>query len=323
MRIRSYHYVRNFLIIFICVTLLFPLITLLILPSSTIGELGNEDFANLKYTDPKGDQFTHYQKFEEDSNTQIESYGVIGKDSKSFDLKTCCIDIVDLKASLNSGTVTITVEFASDIMYGMSLAYHVFIVESSHQQPDDLLNPETQTGWLAFWDYADDDNSIVEMVLDHDSFDGVYAWSSPDMPSLTGNANGNIITLTVSVTDLEDAGLTTGSDFGLFAYSHLRGSSFEGDEVIGEVTWDTAGVGAAEPPKEFNTDLYGESDDKSDDAGKLLLGAAVCIGGVIAVVVVIVVVILYLKKKKEAPPQMQYYPPQSQQYPPQPPQKPV
>jgi hypothetical protein len=248
------------------------LLVLVISSISTYGavDLTDQDFSGLSYTDTEGDQYTHYQKFAQDSSEEMESYGVKGKKSKTFDLETSAIDIVNLKAILSSGTVTITIELATDILYGMSVDYRVYFVKSTHQQPDDLLNPKDQKTWMAIWDKVDTDQSLITIEFDYDDFDGtITAYSSPDLSSLTAAVDGNIITYTVEANDLEAAGLAPGSGFGLYAYAHLVGSTF-GDPWEGEHTWDTAGVGAAAAPGEFNTELYGGDKDNGngdDDNG--------------------------------------------------------
>lgn len=317
MQLKSFKKVNRLLITFFCCfiisLLIFPLLT-----QTVTAELTDADFSSLSYTDPKGDQYTHYQKFDDESDEQLESYGVKGKYSKSFSLETTCVDIVSLDASLNSGTVTITMEYASDIMYGSSLEYSVYFVKPSHQQPDVLLDPQEQDYWLGYWDKSEDEDTYINIGFDSDSFDGtVYAWSNSDLPSLEADADGNIITITVSASELEDAGLASGSGFGLYAYSHVFGSLFQEGVVIGEVTWDTVGVGAASAPAEFNSDLYGKEDGDDDedsiDSNFLLFGAVVCIVIIIVIgVITVVILVLYFNKKKTKPTQMQY--PQDTQY---------
>jgi hypothetical protein len=317
-------------------------------------ELTSSDFSSLSYTDPEGDQYTHYQKFDEETEELVDTYGVRGKYSKTFGMETTCVDIVSLKATLNSDIVTVTVEFASDIMYGMSLEYSVYFVDSSHEQPEVLLRPTTQKTWLAYWDYEDKDHSFISVTMDDDDFDGLYFWSSPEMSSLSGSADGKSYSFTVSVTDLENAGLESGSNFGLYTYAHLRGSNFEPGFIIGETTWDTTGVGAGHVPGEFNVKHYGDDEQipeliKNEESSSSELtpaGVAVCVAMIAVVVVVIILVIYKFQKGKSEstkqpaqtsyPPSPQYpakypqqqpgYPPQQQypsQYPPQQAQQPA
>lgn len=285
-----------------CISVAFLLV--LVIPFFTHNgetELTSQDFSGLSYTDPKGDQYTYYRKEDAETNEIVESYGVKGKHSKSFDIDTSAVDITKLSATLDSGTVTIILELAGNVLYGGSLIYKVYFVESTHQHPDDLVDTDKfiETMLMKFTG----EQTIFSIELEHDDSGNWYAYSWPELPSLTGNAIDNIITFTVSTSDLESMGLTTGSGFGLYAVCALHGVvGFGTGYLKTEVTWDTAGVGAASAPEEFNTDSYGGKDD-GDDSEVDPVFAATC---VIVIIVVIAIIILfgvrYMRKKDNVPP---------------------
>jgi len=295
------------------------IIILLILPAFTYrvnAELTSKDFSELSYTDPKGDQYTLYHKYEDDSDTPSEKYGVKGKHSLTFDMDTSAVDIVSMSATLNSGIVTVIITFASDILYGMSMEYHVWFVENTHQQPDELLDPKNIGSTISL-EYVGE-QSIISI-----EFDNRDAYSYPRLSSLEGSAEGNTITFTVSASELEDAGLTPRSGFGLYAYSHMIGSKFGTDTVYFELTWDTAGVGAAKAPNDFNSDLYkkksGEDEDRDHDP-RVILAFLVCLVIIILIIVIIIFFVIRFTKKKRStsqPPSYQHQPEQQylQQYP--------
>jgi hypothetical protein len=259
-------------------------------------ELTNGDFSGLSYTDAKGDQYTYYRKEDADTYEVVESYGVKGRHSKTFDIDTSSVDITKLSAVLDSSTVTITLELDGDVLYGGSLIYEVYFVESTHQHPDDLVDTEKfiETMLMKFTG----EQTIFSIELGHDDSGNWYAYSYPDLPSLTGNAVDNIITFTVSTSDLESVGITTGSGFGLYAVCALHGiGGFGTGYLKTEVTWDTAGVGAASAPEEFNTELFVGGDDKDDSEVDPLFAATCVIIIIVVIVIIIFVGVRYLKKK--------------------------
>jgi len=187
-------------------------------------ELTDSDFSDLSYTDPEGDQYTYYRKEDSETGDLAESYGVKGKSSKTFGVGTSCIDITKLSAVLNSGTVTITLELAGIVLYGGSLIYKIYFVKSTHQHPDELVDTDKfiETMLMKFTG----EGTIFGMELEDDDSGNVYAWSHPSLSSSTADVDENIITFTVSTSDLESVGVTTGSGFGLYATCALHGLSF-------------------------------------------------------------------------------------------------
>jgi len=254
------------------VGILTVLLLVLVIPFLTDNgeaELTDQDFSGLFYTDEKGDQYTYCRKEDSDTDEIIESYGVKGKRSKTFDIDTSSVDIIELSAVLDSGTVTITLELDGPVLYGGSLMYEIYFVESTHQHHADLVDTDKfiETMLMKFAG----EQTIFNIELEDDDSGNWYAYSYPELSSMTGDADDNVITFTVSTSDLESVGVTTGSGFGLFAVCALHGiGGFGTDSLKTEVTWDTAGVGAATGPEEFNTDLYGGGkDDDKDDSGFL------------------------------------------------------
>ena len=252
-----------------------------------------QDFKNLSYSDPKGDDYTFYFEGKSDDDTVTDSFGIEGKYGY--------VDIVDLKAELVDGEVTVTIKHADDIMYGMSMAYYVFFVDSAHEQSGSLLKPQDHTEGTFSYTYSDSGNSIVYIKLEDDMFEGTYAWSYPEMDSLTWKAEGGTITYTVSTSDLEDVGVWPGSGFGVYAIS-CRMESMPGDTWYNKITWDSAGAGAADPPKEFNvklaeTKLGGE--DKGGIFGYSVWVIILAIGIVLLAVILVIVIVLVKKRKRK------------------------
>lgn len=244
------------------------------------------DFADLTYTDPKGDDYTFYWEGEGTDSTITDSYGEKGKYPE--------VDIVSLEATLDSGTVTVVVEYSDDVEYGP----YVFFVESSHDQSaysgcQDLLSPQDHNDRRLSWSYSDTNHSVMYIGLESDPWEGTHTISSASMPSLTGTFSGKTVTFTMSVEDLENAGITPGSGFGVYAFCY-RTDSWPGDTWYNEITWDSAGLGAASAPEEFNV-----GKDKGDQ-GIPLISQILGISCILGIIILLIVVLIVLRKKKAA-----------------------
>jgi uncharacterized membrane protein len=216
-------------------------------------QLDAQDFAGLSYTDPEGDDYKFHMEGKGTDLTITDSYGVKGKLPE--------VDIVRLEASFSAGKVTVEVEHAGNVNIGVLNNYFVFFVESAHQQSGyykckPLLNPEDLTESGVSIAYSDTNHTIVYLKVDKDPVEGIYAMSSFPMDSLTADVSGNTITFEVSAEDLETAGVTNDTGFGVYAFSgKIQG--MPGQTWFQEVSWDAAGLGAASAPDEFNVEAAG------------------------------------------------------------------
>ena len=286
-------------VLYIEITILF-LLAVSFLGLSASAELTTSDFSGLTYTDAKGDDYTFRFEGEGTDLAVTDSYGVKGKYPY--------IDILGVKAELDTGTstVSVTVEMAEANPGGVSYIY-VFFVDNFHQQSGSLLEPEKHKDGNFSWDYSDTEHTIVMIWLDSDYIEGLYAWSSPSMDSLSLDYTDTTVTYSMSVLDLENAGVTTGSGFGVYAYSH-RLDTMGGDTWHNQITWDTAGLGAAAAPDEFNVpediDENGNGKDAADKEGEedsegdlylMMTYSSI----VIVVCMIIIFFVLYLRKEKQ------------------------
>jgi len=246
------------------------------------------DPANLNASDAKGDDYTFYFEGKDEDSTVVSSSGVKGKFP--------CVDIIEINAEMKGESLTVTVKHAGDIMYGMSMDYYVFFVESAHQQSGSLLNPQDHKDGSFSYSYSDTSNSIAYIKLDDDMFEGTYAWSNPEMPSLTWSASGGTLTFTVSTSDLEDAGVTLDSDFGIYAYS-ARTASMPGETWYNQITWDSAGLGAAAAPEVFNEKLWESKFGNDDESGNMLF--LLVIIGIVVIIAIVVIVFLVVRQKRK------------------------
>jgi cyclophilin family peptidyl-prolyl cis-trans isomerase len=265
--------------------------------------LTTEDFEGLSYSDPTGDDYTLYIEGTK-SNTRaisnsksisipedFQSYGVKGK----YPL----VDIINLQATLESGTVTVILELAANIG-SYYYPIQVYFVDSMHQHVNAFSKPSTLEPGILSWDYSDQEHTLLRMKLSS----GHEANSYPHIEDVTGEINKNKIVFTIPASELEDLGIESNSDFGLYAYSE-RLDSWTNNGGGYEITWDAVGVGARAGPDEFNVELYNEKhDEKPDDkAGSedsdmtfLIVGV-----GIIIVIIIITIVLLRLRKNKHKP----------------------
>ena len=84
------------------------------------------------------------------------------------------------------------------------------------------------------------------------------------------------VVFTIPVRDLRGAGVVSGSELRIYAYSHRLGGGGAGTS---EVTWDTAGTGAAPAPAQLTFD----APDETSYVGVVALA-------IVAVIVVLLVV---------------------------------
>jgi hypothetical protein len=290
-----------------------------------IGELTPADFADLDFDDAKGDDYSFFMEavsYEDDTITF--SSGEKGK--------FAYVDIRNVRAALDSSTVTLTLTLNDDLMGGLSLAYCIFIVNSDHQWDSSLHEPQAVTDCGETFEFADLDNVIVYFRLNRPS-DGDWSVSSSEyLPSKDFTVDGNVWQVTVDSAELEDVGVEPGSGFSVYGYCH-RNAGYFGETWSAEISWDSAGHGSVNAPNEFNVESTGEGDTTSESMA--LVGLLLVI--VLVVIVGVALFVMSSKKKAEAatppaypqqqpgqPPQQQPYqppPPQQQPYQPPPPQQ--
>jgi len=166
------------------------------------------------------------------------SYGVKGK--------YAYVDILRLETSLDPGTgqVKVAMGMADDLRFG-TVSYYICFVDGEHRQAGPLLNPqEHRQGGLVF-DYFDPNHTDLYLSLNGKNSGS----SSKYMPSLAVVTSGSNATFFFSKADLMNSAVKPG--FGLYAMC-VRLSGWPGAPSFNQVTWDSAGTGAADAPAEFN-----------------------------------------------------------------------
>jgi hypothetical protein len=202
-----------------------------------------EDFGDLAYFDPSGDEYTFHFEAGEPTGTVRTSKGGTGGVS--------AVDIVSLDVSVDTGTaeVVVTLVFSGDVVDDGTAEYWLYFVNATHRQGGAILDPEDYQGGGFQWDFSDEANVLLPLFLDGDV---VRVGGTGE--SLDTLVSGKGVVVTLPGKRLRELGLEPGSGFGMYAYAHVLETSTE-DGWSMTVTWDSAGVGAAPAPEEFDNKL--------------------------------------------------------------------
>jgi hypothetical protein len=126
--------------------------------------------------------------------------------------------------------------------------YWLFFVNKSHRLTGPLLKPGIYQEGVFYWTFSDQPNTYLGIRYTNGE------WSSVrDIEGTTVSASGGGIVFVIPLRKLREAGVDTGSEFGLYAYAHTMTVS-DGDGYRMRVNWDSAGLGAAHPPATFNNE---------------------------------------------------------------------
>jgi hypothetical protein len=257
-----------------------------------------QDFEDLVYDDPIGDDYTFYLAGEVSEDTVIGaftdlfSYSFYDVDGSNLtvidaygDMGTSPdLDIVGLKMTFDpdSETITVTLEIAGSFNLASDYIYQVYLVERGHQQEGFLLEPQAFQEGSIYWEHSDLGHSLAMFYLVNDPYDGPSIYSEPGLGSLTFDVTDKVITFSVSASDLQWAGARTGTGFGVYAYCHHVDGGYYWDRTV---RWDAAGLGAAAAPAEFNLETDGD-----DDSGEEIMSPMFIVILVVLVLVVVGVV---------------------------------
>ncbi len=197
------------------------------------------DFSDLEKNDSVDDDYLFTFTLDEAGGEVLESSGRHHRSSN--------IDIVSVKAVHDhaTGTVTVTLRCAAEIIDDEETEYWVFFVNGSHRQPGALLKPWEHTNGSFLWTFSDPALTLCNMYYENGQGGSTY-----DLPGLELSVEGDTITFRVPSRELRSAGVDPVSGFGLYAYAHTLTIMEDGD-YRARIDWDTAGLGAARVPAEF------------------------------------------------------------------------
>jgi hypothetical protein len=192
------------------------------------------------------------------------------------------VDIVKLSSVLDGENIKVTMELAGAPIVTEELlenaVYKVFFVKDGYVEPKfDLAAPDLY--------YEPESDEYYEVG-------GWEGWGYLDMgESDIGDpqVSGNMIVWTISLEELEDAGVTP-EDFQLFGQATYMKT---GTDLSMESYYDSAAFGAAQ----HITPSAGDDDDDDDDGGGGLIIIIIVIVVVLLIIIIIVVVFMMKGKK--------------------------
>jgi len=200
-----------------------------------------EDFIALDYIDPPGDDYTFTYTANREAGRVIDSRGRLNR-SPAF-------DITHLGAMLDpsNGTVVVTLT-CGEIANEEGALYGIFFVNKSHRQTGPLLRPSIYQRGAFNYSLIDPSLAYLSIWYIEDGFG-----TTEEISGLEVTSSSNEITFVVPLRELRRMGMDPGSEFGVYAYAQKMKVSDNGDYKA-RVVWDSAGLGAVNPPAEFTNE---------------------------------------------------------------------